>query len=112
MSGKQRAEQDSLPEEQTLLSYFLRNTPYGSLSSEAQPQTLHPYASSSGDPVTHLRNIVKTTEGLNLALHGYANINVSEHKLVSILRQSTALINSLHAVSPYLLSLNKIHRRD
>lgn len=101
MNGKQPAELGTSQDDETFLSYFLKTIPYGSIPTDAQTQSLHLYASSPDDPTTRLRDIIKASEVLNTTLHGYASTSVSEHKLVSILRQSTALINSLHIVSTY-----------
>ena len=104
MSGKGWVEPGSSLDEQTLLSYFLKTVPYGPLPADAQPQSLHPYLSSPGDSVTRLREIIKTSEVLNIALYGYAITNVTERKLVSVLQQTTALVKSLHTVSCICLS--------
>ncbi|KAI5117227.1 hypothetical protein M0805_001585 [Coniferiporia weirii] len=82
---------------QTLLSYLLKTVPYDAFPSDPQPQTLHPFAPSSPDaPLTLLRDLADASTVLHSTLQAYSNLPVSDHKLVSILRQSTALIHSLH----------------
>ncbi|KAH8119036.1 hypothetical protein DFH11DRAFT_1686038 [Phellopilus nigrolimitatus] len=85
-------------DEETLLSFLLKSATYEAFPDDPQPQTSHPFASSSSDaPLSLLRNLVDTSAVLNNTLLAYSNSSFSDHKFVSILRQSTALIHGLHA---------------
>ncbi|KAL5528641.1 hypothetical protein ACEPAF_7777 [Sanghuangporus sanghuang] len=83
--------------QETLLSFLLQNAPRDRLPSDASPQTLHPFASSSPDgPLATLKNLVDASAILSHTLQSYSAFTASDHKLVSILRQSTTLIEGLH----------------
>lgn len=101
----------TMDNKETLLSYLLQNAPRDRLPSGASPQTLHPFASSSpDDPLAMLKNLVDASAVLSRGLQSYSSFTASDHKLVSILRQSTTLIEGLHIVSktPCLIEF-KIH---
>ena len=90
----------STDENETLLSYLLKTSPHNKVPADASPHTLHPLASSpSVDTLSLLKNLAEATPVLSRNLQAYSSFSASEHKLISILRQSTSLIENLHTVS-------------
>ncbi|KAL5523559.1 hypothetical protein ACEPAG_7732 [Sanghuangporus baumii] len=82
---------------ETLLSYLLQSAPRDRFPTDASHQSLHPFASSSTDgPLATLKNLVDASAVLSHTLQLYSAFTASDHKLVSILRQSTTLIEGLH----------------
>lgn len=87
--------------DETLLSFIQRYTAYDALPLNPQAQTLHPYTAAPGDsPTTLLHDLVRASDVLTAALSAYSTLPVADAKLVSILRQSSTLVNQLHVVRP------------
>ena len=85
---------------ETLLSFWLKNVPNDALPSQPPPHTLHLFASNTpDDPLAVLKRIIATTTALESSVNAYSSLSIGDSKLVSILRQSTSLISSLHTVS-------------
>lgn len=84
----------------TLLSYFLDVSKRVELPISPLTSTLHPFASAESEPpFGALRDITEVASTLSNALAHYSTLNVSDSKFVSLLRQNTTLVESLHAVS-------------
>ena len=84
----------------TILSFFLQASSKKTVSGDVQPQTLHPFASvQSDDPIAYLNNIANASSILQSSLQSYTSFSASDLKLISNLRQGTALIYNLHNVS-------------
>ena len=85
---------------ETLLSFLLKASSKETVSGDGQPQTLHPFASTKpDDPVAFLNNIINSSSVLQNSLQSYSSFLASDFKLISNLRQGTALIHNLHNVS-------------
>lgn len=88
--------------QETVLSVLLKNVPQAALPPNAVPHSLHPFTSNStdDDPLVVLKRLAHTSAVLERTLQGYGSLYAQDKKFISILRQSTALIKSLHNVSP------------
>src|SRR5882762_7505129 len=78
----------------TLLSTIQQFTAHDVL----QSSTTHPFAASSEDSISTLRDMIHATNQLSHSLNLYSSISLANPKLVSILRQQTAISNSLYLV--------------
>ena len=85
---------------ETVLSYLGKFTGHGALPATPQPHHLHPFTPVPSDaPVLLLKDLAEKVSVLNNALQMYNSMPITEHKLVSNLRQTSTLIHSLHVVS-------------
>lgn len=88
----------------TLLAAFQQLTAPDVLQSPA----LHPFASSGEDTTATLNEIIRTTDQLSHSLDQHSSTTFSNPKLVSILRQQTAILHTLHLVNTHtnIISMN------
>lgn len=87
-------------DDETWLSCIQKFTGHGTLPATPQAHHLHPFTPVPSDaPVALLRDLVETSSVLNNAIQIYSNLSVTDLKLVSNLRQTSALIHGLHVVS-------------
>ncbi|EJD02730.1 uncharacterized protein FOMMEDRAFT_156063 [Fomitiporia mediterranea MF3/22] len=87
----------SVDNNETVLSYLLKNAPHDRFPTDAPLHTLHPFASNSpDDPLPLLKDLVDVSAVLSRTLHSFSSFSTSDHKFISILRQNTALVNSLY----------------
>ncbi|KIJ49685.1 hypothetical protein M422DRAFT_28049 [Sphaerobolus stellatus SS14] len=84
----------------------------GSYPTSAMPE-LHPFAESHGDNVAvlpQLRNIYAVISSINLSLSAHTSINITDPKLVSLMRQKATITQELNTAETSLKSRLKALR--
>ena len=85
---------------ESILSYLQQFTPFDAFPVVSESHSIHPFAADVKNvPLTALRNLSRVSGSLKNCLVAYNDATVSDPKLVSLLRQCTALITNLHTVS-------------